>query len=256
MSDWEESSEEEVKARPKVPVSAPQAPVKKKWVDEDEESDEDVASDWEEEEEKKPPPKPVAQPQVISSKKKMSVNQKIAEKQAARAARIANGEQSSDTEDDIIDPVLKKRLEQEREVEADLKNASDLLGATSISATSSSNDLNELLKANPKTKEEFVALSNQIIEVIIKRHQNKPLYAQFVEHQVRELARPLKDVDVRKCASGLTTLANEKQKELREGGKKKKAGKPALGTVKPGKSDTRVYDESLDDFGNDPDDFM
>lgn len=63
-------------------------------------------------------------------------------------------------------------------------------------------------------------------------------------------------MDIRKTASGLTALANEKQKEAKEGGKKKKPAKPALGAVKAGKTDTKVYDESLDDFGNDPDDFM
>ena len=51
-----------------------------------------------------------------------------------------------------------------------------------------------------------------IIEVVIKRHQGKPLYATFLEHHVRELAQPLRDVEVRKVASTLTTLANEKQK--------------------------------------------
>lgn len=112
------------------------------------------------------------------------------------------------------------------------------------------------MKANPKTKEDFIDFSNQIMEVIINRIQNKPLYNQFVEHHIRQLAQPMKDVEVRKAASVLTTLANEKQKEQRDGGKKKKVGKPALGSVKPGKSDTKVYDEALDDFGNEADDFM
>lgn len=79
-------------------------------------------------------------------------------------------------------------------------------------------------------------LSAGIIEFIVKRHQNKPLYAAFVEHHVRELAQPLKDVEVRKAASGLTTLANEKQKEARDkaSGKKKSKGssKPGLGAAK------------------------
>ena len=79
-------------------------------------------------------------------------------------------------------------------------------------------------------------LSHKIIEYIIKRHQSKPLYPSFVEHFVRELAMPLRDVEVRKAASGLTTLANEKQKEQRDktSGKKKTKGasKPALGAAK------------------------
>ena len=90
---------------------------------------------------------------------------------------------------------------------------------------------------------------------------------------------PLKDVEVRKVASGLTTLANEKQKEQRDkaSGKKKPkaASKPGLSGVKPSSKyessllslrhvadyffsrlDTRVYDEALDDFGTAADDFM
>lgn len=49
---------------------------------------------------------------------------------------------------------------------------------------------------------------------------------------IRELAAPLKDVEVRKAASGLTTLANEKQKEAKDKASgKKKAAKPAGKTL-------------------------
>lgn len=104
---------------------------------------------------------------------------------------------------------------------------------------SSSKELDHLISFQPRTKEDFQELSNQIIEYIIKRHQNKPLYPTFVEHHVRELSAPLKDVEVRKAASALTTLANEKQKEQREKtiGKKKTKGaaKPVLGSAKANK---------------------
>ena len=100
----------------------------------------------------------------------------------------------------------------------------------------SNKDLDALISFNPRTKDDFEKLSHNIIEFIVKRHQDKPLYAAFVEHHVRELAMPLRDVEVRKAASGLTTLANEKQKEQRDkasGKKKPKATtKPALGASK------------------------
>ncbi|KAH9033333.1 hypothetical protein EDB84DRAFT_1489028 [Lactarius hengduanensis] len=68
---------------------------------------------------------------------------------------------------------------------------------------------------------------------------------------------PLRDVDVRKAASGLTTLANEKQQGKTSGKKPKAAAKPVLGASKVGnKLDTTVYDEALDDFGFNADDFM
>jgi translation initiation factor 3 subunit J len=97
-------------------------------------------------------------------------------------------------------------------------------------------ELDSLISFQPRTKDDFNELSSRIIEFIVKRHQNKPLYASFVEDHVRELAMPLKDVEVRKAASGLTTLANEKQKEQRDkaSGKKKTKSttKPALGAAK------------------------
>ena len=101
----------------------------------------------------------------------------------------------------------------------------------------SSKELDWLISAQPRTKEDFVQFSDRLIEYIIKRHQGKPLYATFLEHHVRELAMPLRDVEVRKVASGLTTLANEKQKEQRDkaAGKKKPktVAKPTLAAVKP-----------------------
>lgn len=94
-----------------------------------------------------------------------------------------------------------------------------------------------MVSAQPRTKEDFIDLSNKIVEFILKQHQSKPLYPTFVEHFVREVSQPLRDVEVRKAASGLTTLANEKQKEQRAGGSKKKtkgAAKPGLGAAKVG----------------------
>lgn len=135
------------------------------------------------------------------------------------------------------------------------------------------------MKSTPSSKEDFIALSDAIIAHVVKQHQDKPLYSTFVEHHARALAAPLRDVEVRKAASGLTTLANEKQREQRDklSGKKKpkSAGKPVLGASKVGNKyvpydyicyvseltsrrrlDTTVYDEALDDFGTNPGDFM
>lgn len=153
--------------------------------------------------------------------------------------------------------------------------------------TGTSSELDSLISFQPRTKDDFQKLSDRIIEFIIKRHESKPLYPTFIEHHARSLAMPLKDVEVRKVASGLTTLANEKQKEQRDkaSGKKKPkaANKPGLASSKPSSKyetlilsfffffsfptwwlifflffrlDTRVYDEALDDFGTGADDFM
>ncbi|KAF8843715.1 translation initiation factor eIF3 subunit [Paxillus ammoniavirescens] len=249
MSDWELSNN----GTPAVPSIA--KPVKK-WEGEDED-DSSPASDWDEsseEEEEKLASAPVAPP-----KKKGTLKAKLAEIEAAKASRAAAGEGEYD-EDSVLDPREKARLDKEREINADLDNAAALFGAAGLGGTTSQ-ELDSIISANPQKKEDFEALSNQIIEYIIKQHQNKPLYPTFVEYHVRQLAEPLRDVEVRKAASGLTTLANEKQKEQRDkasGKKKPKAtAKPALGAAKvSNKLDTEVYDEALDDFGKNADDFM
>lgn len=254
MSDWEASEDE----LPTVPPSIAKRPVKK-WDGEDEEESE-PASDWEASSGSEQEEQPKAAATVAPPKKKGTLKAKLAEKEATKAARAAAGDDVEYDEDAVLDPREKARLDREREIKADLDNTAALFGAAGLGGTSSK-ELDALLSFEPRTKEDFQSLSSKIIEVIIARLQNKPLYPIFVEYHVRQLAEPLKDTEVRKAASGLTTLANEKQKEQREkaSGKKKTktAAKPALGSVKAAhKFDTAVYDEPLDDFGNNPDDFM
>ncbi|KAI0749698.1 eukaryotic translation initiation factor 3 subunit J [Daedaleopsis nitida] len=252
MSDWEDSDEDVPKPTSSAPV--PKKPAKSKWEGEDEDEDGPV-SDWEassSEEEDKPASAPVAPP-----KKKGTLKAKLAEKEKEKAARAAAEDPDYD-EDAVLDPREKARRDKERELAADLNNAAELFGATALGGTSSK-ELDWLISAQPRTKDDFVEFSDKIIEYIIKRHQSKPLYATFLEHHVRELAMPLRDVEIRKVASGLTALSNEKQKEQRDkaSGKKKPktVAKPALAAAKPSsKLDTTVYEEALDDFG--PDEFM
>ncbi|KAI0046585.1 translation initiation factor eIF3 subunit [Auriscalpium vulgare] len=255
MSDWDDS-DAEVK-----PAPVPKKVAKTKWEGEDEEEDDEPVSDWEASSDEEKPKAAPTTATVAPPKKKGTLKAKLAEKEAAKAARLAAGEGSDEyDEDSVLDPREKARLDRERELNADLKNAADLFGSTALGGTSSK-ELDQLVTANPRTKDDFAAFSQNIIEFIVKRHQDKPLYAAFLEQHVRDLAAPLRDVEVRKVASGLTTLANEKQREQRDkaSGKKKPkaAAKPTLGTAKVGtKLDTSIYDEALDDFGTAADDFM
>lgn len=184
-------------------------------------------------------------------KKRGTIGAKIAEREAAKAARA--GDDVDYDEDSVLDPREKARLDKERELQSDLDNAATLFGAaglggaiplstiaspslTAIRPGSSSKELDALLSFEPRTKDDFHAFSEKIVQLITKRLQNRPLYHAFVEYHVRQLAEPLKDTEIRKAASGLTTLANEKQKEQRDkaaGKKKPKAiTKPALGSAK------------------------
>lgn len=259
MSDWEGSDGGGGGGGSPAHAVPSKAAAKGRWEGEDDDDDGPV-SDWEassSDGEVKEKPASAAAP----LKKKGTFKQKLAEKEAARQALLAagggdgDGDEADYDEDAVLDPRSKARLERERELESDLRNATELFSSTTINADA---DLDKILKSSPESKEDFVALSEAIIAHIVNRHQDKPLYATFVEHHVRALAQPLRDVDVRKAASGLTTLANEKQRE-KTGGKKrpKAAAKPVLGASKLGhKLDTTVYDEALDDFGSNADDFM
>ncbi|KAF7327925.1 Eukaryotic translation initiation factor 3 subunit J [Mycena kentingensis (nom. inval.)] len=260
MSDeWDESDSDE-SVKPTAPAVKPAAVAKKsKWEGEDEEDD-GPASDWEASSDDEKKASTTTTSAAAPPKKKGTLKAKLAQKEAERQARIDAGEDDEYDSDAVLDPREKARRDRERELNADLHNAADLLGSAALGGTSSS-ELDALISAQPRTKEDFVKFSDQIIEVIIKRHQSKPMYSAFIEHLARELCMPLKDVEVRKVASGLTTLSNEKQKEQRDkasGKKKPKAtGKPILGTTKAsGRVDTGLYDEALDDFGSNADDFM
>jgi translation initiation factor 3 subunit J len=192
-------------------------------------SDWEESSEEEDSEEEEDKPAPVAPP-----KKKGTLKAKLAEKEAAKAAKNSDDEDLYDS-DDVLDPREKARRDRDRELKADLNNAADLLGSAALGGTSSK-ELDWLLSFQPRTKDDFITLSNRIIEVVIAKHQSKPLYPSFVEAHCKALALPLKDVEVRKAASGLTTLANEKQKEQRDktaGKKAKTKAKPGLGAPKP-----------------------
>ncbi|KAH9052910.1 translation initiation factor eIF3 subunit [Lactarius deliciosus] len=219
---------------------------------EDEDDDGPSYSDWEtssEDDEVKAKPAATA---AAPPKKKGMLKQKPAEKKAARRAQLAAGGSDADyNEDAVLDPRAKARLEKERELGSELHNATELFGSSTLKGASSPFshicalaplpmlDLDDIPKSSPSSKEDFVALSEAIIAYIVKRHQDKPLYSTFV-------------------ASGLTTLANEKQREKTSGKKKPKAAaKPVLAASQVGnKLDTTVYDEALDDFGSKADDFM
>jgi len=151
-----------------------------------------------------------------------------------------------------LDEREKRLWERQRELEADLANAGDLLGSTTMTDTtdptnppspshkplgsghSNSANLDSLLSENPRTKEEFEAFSQKVYNMIIKPHINNPLYADFVETHVRQLCEALKDSEVRKAASKLTTLASMKQQEAKDkaSGKKKPKAAVAVGGVK------------------------
>jgi translation initiation factor 3 subunit J len=131
-----------------IPKSAPA--IKSKWEGEDEDDDGPVVrapivsltrtfsadltrssqSDWEASDEEKPAPAATAAP---PPKKKGSLKQKLAEKEAARQAlRDAGGSPVEYDEDAVLDPRAKARLEKELELESDLNHTTELFGSATI----------------------------------------------------------------------------------------------------------------------------
>ncbi|KAF7726478.1 Translation initiation factor 3 subunit J component [Apophysomyces ossiformis] len=239
MSDWEDEIEVEVAI-----------PKKQKWDDED--AEDDVKDDWEQsdsEEEKKPAAAPPA-------RKRVPLAQKIAEKNAAEEQRKKEAAEKKaalakameeETEEDAFE--RKQRMRQ-LELEADLNNATDLFAGVSVSKDGNDTPIEQV---KPKTRVEFESYQKRLAEMITA-HSKSINYPSFIEKLVRELAAPMKDMDVRKAASTLTALANDKQRQAKEATKSKKKGKPQLaGAGKTAvREDVNDYADSYDDF----DDFM
>ena len=109
---------------------------------------------------------------------------------------------------------------------------------------------------NPNTKTQFENLRNTMIP-IIGANSKKAHYALFLQEFCKQLSKDLPSDQIKKIASTLTALSNEKLKEEKaaeKGGKKSKAAKSKTtlaGVSRGAVADTNTYE---DDFGDD--DFM
>ncbi|KAG0338270.1 Translation initiation factor 3 subunit J component, partial [Podila humilis] len=217
MSDWENDDV----------IEAPVIPAKKQWDDEDAE-DSDVKEDWdassesESEEEVKAP---------VVKAPKVTLAQKIAERnaEAERKKELAMQKQSAVPERETEEEKFERRQREKNAIiESDIANAADLFSGlkTTGGVVTAASSL-ETMK--PKTKDQFNEFTTELV-TLIQKHQSQGLYASFLEGLFRELASGVRDVDVRKYASTLTTLANEKQKAAKDALKTKKKGsnKPSL----------------------------
>ncbi|KAL7423415.1 Translation initiation factor 3 subunit J component [Cryptotrichosporon argae] len=240
-------------AQPSAPAPAalPARPAAKKWAGEDEDDGDD---DWDKsdtEEKKKAAAAPAAK--AAPATKKMSLKQKLAEKERLAAEARARGDTGNDLMDEMTEQE-RRRLAREKELEADMAVAADLLGGATLE------DRNDAIKAaltaTATTKADFAALASQVYTAVVARHAEHPLFAVFAEQLAKEICEPLSAVQTRKVASALGVVGNTKQQEERDkaSGKKKAPAKPKLGATKAlvqGKVDTEAYDDVLDD-----DDFM
>ena len=148
-------------------------------------------------------------------------------------------DESSSEEEDAA--TTRARLRQ-TEQESDLKHAEDMFGNIGINKQRSTTkavitadpsdptnvvDLSSLPLFNPTTKDQFLKLRETLVP-ILTANAKKAQYTLFMQEFSKQIVKDLPSEQIKKIASGLTTLSNEKMKEEKaaeKGGKKTKAAK-------------------------------
>lgn len=118
---------------------------------------------------------------------------------------------------------------------------------------SKSIDLSALPLFNPTTKQQFSDLQN-IITPLITANIRKGQYPLFVQELVRNLVKDMSSENIKKVASIVTTLSNEKLREEKAASSTKKGGKakkqPALvgaASKDADRIDTSSYADAYDE---------
>ncbi|KAF7928588.1 uncharacterized protein EAE98_005644 [Botrytis deweyae] len=269
---WDEESSGEESSEP----TPAQTAVSNRRKFDDEEDDDEVLDSWSaaedsevEREKAKVEAERKAKADALAAANKKSKAQRVAEKQAERARQLAEGSDESSEEDEATRRERLRRTEQE----SDLKHAEDLFGNIGINSrksTSAANavqideknpaatiDLTTLPLFDPRTKQQFEKLRETLVP-LIANNVKKAQYIIFLQEFTKQISKELPSDQIKKIASTLTALSNEKLKEEKaaeKGGKKSKAQKTktTLNASRDtmGSKDTQAYD---DDFGDD--DFM
>ncbi|KAL9096078.1 MAG: hypothetical protein Q9165_001600 [Trypethelium subeluteriae] len=266
-----------------TPPSSPPAPiVRRSKFDDEEDSDEvldswDAAEDSEVEREKatkaaEAKAKAEAEAKAAHKTKTQRINDNI-----QRRKEEAAQEDSSDEDEDEAE--RRERLRRS-EKDSDLKHAEDLFGDIDLNrkraapkpaavvaktagagtTTSSAQndlpgtvDLASLPLFKPATKDQFGQLRDALVP-LLTANAKKPQYSLFLVDFAKALAKELPSDQIKKVASGLTTLSNEKMKEEKaaeKGGKKTKAAKTKASLVATRdvstKADTIAYDDGLEE---------
>jgi translation initiation factor 3 subunit J len=165
------------------------------------------------------------------------------EKEADRKRRLENGEfdeEYLDMREKFMDEKEMRRIMREKELEADMDNASDLFGAATLQPTSSGSTKGgsrSAVASAPKlpphlapflslpakltTKADFDALSRLIYTNLIQPHATSGHYAAFVETHTKALCSTLKEGETRKVANVVSGLVTEKAAAARAAAKKK-----------------------------------
>ena len=181
--------------------------------------------------------------------------------------RKKNAEESDSSSEEEDEATRRARLRQ-TEQEADLKHAEDMFGNIGINKTRSETkgvvvvdssdptnaiDLSSLPLFNPTTKDQFLKL-RETLTPLLAGNSKKAHYTLFMQEFTKQIVKDLPSDQIKKIASGLTTLSNEKMKEEKaaeKGGKKSKAAKSKATLVANRdtsyKADTTSYGGDVDE---------
>ncbi|MDI1491207.1 MAG: phosphopyruvate hydratase [Ramalina farinacea] len=201
-----------------------------------------------------------AKAEAEAAANKKSKAQKIEERRVANMRKKEEAEDASSSEEE--DPSLARARARQREQDSDLKHAEDLIGNIGVSKnrsdtktvvfTDASNpesatDLSSLPIFNPSSKDQFAKLRETLVP-LLGASSSKAHYALFLQEFSKQIVKDLPSDQIKKIASGLTTLSNEKMKEEKaaeKGGKKTKAAKSKATLVAnrdaSSKADTTSY---------------
>jgi translation initiation factor 3 subunit J len=196
--------------------------------------------------------------------KKQRIEDKIEEK---RRARLENELDDDDSEED--EATRRARL-RATEKEADLRNAEDLFAGVGGVPESRTNavkavtvqagddpadaiDLTKLKVFQPAGIAGFKKMRETVTPLLVA-NAKKPQYESFMKEFVKDLSKELNSEQIKKIASGLTALSNEKlreEKAAEKGGKKTKAAKTKTSLAASrdisSRADTTFYDDGLDE---------
>ncbi|KAL6716310.1 Translation initiation factor 3 subunit J component [Lecanora helva] len=268
--DLDDESEDDTSSESSTNV----APVTRRSKFDDEEDDSDVLDSWDaaedseiEREKAKKAAEAKAKADAVAAANKKTKAQRVEEKRMGNMRRKMEGEQNSSSEEEDA-ATTRARLRQ-TEQEADLKHAEDMFGNIGINKTrssaktiimpdpsnpSSAIDLSSLPIFNPNTKDQFAKL-RETLEPILTANSKKAQYTLFVQEFTKQIVKDLPSEQIKKVASGLTTLSNEKireEKAAEKGGKKTKAAKSKATLVANRdtsfKADTTSYADADDDL--------
>ncbi|KAG5290174.1 eukaryotic translation initiation factor 3 subunit J (eIF3j) [Histoplasma ohiense] len=249
----------------------------------DEEDSDDVVDDWEAAEDSEVEREKAAKAAAAKAKaeaeaaaNKKSKTQRIQERKEQRRHEQLSSDDDDDDDDDEDEAAVRARLRR-TEKDADLAHAQDLIGDIDLNRTrstipkaavvigdksdpSKSIDLSAIPLFKPGTKTQFAELTDALIPLLTAQSK-KPQYAMWAQDFAKKLVKELPSGDIKKIASALTAVGNEKLKEEKaadKGGKKSKAAKTKTSVV-VGRdvggargADLTAYDG--DDLGDD--DFM